>query len=237
MAQATETQFICTISSRAAWSLLVIAFLPSGLWAQQPDGNEEEAPSKHVLWIIPNFRTSPSTRDYKPITTKEKFRIASQDTFDRGTFALAALFAGEGQLSNSNPSFGQGVKGYAHYWATAYADFAVGDVMTEGIYPTLFHQDPRYFRLGHGSGWSRLGHAAGQVFWTHKDSGDMQFNYSEIAGNATAVAISMSYYPENRRASDALSKLGSQIAVDMAANIVKEFWPSRPIRHRTLKKD
>lgn len=51
----------------------------------------------------------------------------------------------------------------------------------------------------------------------------MQFNYSEIAGNATAVAISNAYYPDNRNVGNALGRLGAQIGVDMAANIVKEF--------------
>jgi hypothetical protein len=65
----------------------------------------------------------------------------------------------------------------------------------------------------------------GQIFWTHRDSGGTQFNYSEIAGNSVAVAISNGYYANNRTASDAVSKLGMQIGVDMAANILKEFWP------------
>jgi hypothetical protein len=60
---------------------------------------------------------------------------------------------------------------------------------------------------------------------THGDSGHTQFNFSEIAGNSAAVAISMSYYPENRSVSDGASKPGSQIGVDVAANILKEFWP------------
>ena len=65
----------------------------------------------------------------------------------------------------------------------------------------------------------------GQIFWTHRDSGGTQFNYSEIAGNSVAVAISNSYYADNRNARDAVSKLGMQIGVDMAANVLKEFWP------------
>jgi len=207
----------------------LIALVPACALGQQPaaDNAQEEAPpAKHVLWIIPNFRTTPDLREYKAIKPKEKFRIAAQDTFDRGTFALAAAFAGVSQLDKSQPSFGQGVEGYAHYWVTAYGDFAIGNYMTEGIFPTLLHQDPRYFRRGSGRAWSRLGYAVGQIFWTHTDSGGHQFNYSEIAGNSTAVAISMAYYPGSRRASDAVQDLGTQVAVDMAANILKEFWPS-----------
>jgi hypothetical protein len=65
----------------------------------------------------------------------------------------------------------------------------------------------------------------GQIFLTHGDSGKTQFNFSEVVGNSTAVAISMSYYPDNRSASDAATKLGTQLAVDMVSNILKEFWP------------
>jgi hypothetical protein len=192
---------------------------------QSTPANPSEPNDKRVLWIIPNYRTFPTLTDYKPITPRQKFKIATDDTFDRGTIVLAAAFAGEGELTNSNPSFGQEELGYGHYFAAAYADLTIGNYMTEAVYPTLLHQDPRYFRRGTGRKWSRLGYAAGQIFWTHTDSGGTQFNYSEIVGNSTAVAISCAYYPEGRDALSAVSKLGTQIGVDMAANILKEFWP------------
>jgi len=183
------------------------------------------AESKRILGIIPNYRTSPALHPYSPISPAEKFKLARQDAFDQGTFVLAALFAGEGQLSNSNRAFGQGASGFGQYLGASYADYVVGDYMTEGIFPTLLHQDPRYFRKGRGSGWSRLAYAAGQVIVTHSDNGDTDFNYSEIVGNATGVAISMSYYRDNRDASDAVVKLVTQVSVDAASNVLKEFWP------------
>lgn len=185
----------------------------------------QEAEPKRIFGIIPNYRTSPSLVNYTPLTAKQKFKIASQDSFDRGTFVLGALFAGEGQLTNASPSFGQGVAGYARYFGTSMADWVIGDYMTEVIYPSILHQDPRYFRRGAGSTWSRLGYAIGQIFRTHTDSGGTQFNFSEILGNSTAVAISNAYYPDNRNATDAISKFGSQIGIDMASNILKEFSP------------
>jgi hypothetical protein len=139
--------------------------------------------------------------------------------------ALAAIFGGEAQLTNANRAFGQGGAGYGRYFGASYGDFVIGDYMSEAVFPALLHQDPRYFRRGMGSGWSRLGYAMGQIFWTHRDSGGTQFNYSEIVGNSAAVAISNAYYVNNRTAGDAVSKLGTQIGVDMAANILKEFWP------------
>src|SRR5260370_29445665 len=97
--------------------------------------------------------------------------------------------------------------------------------MTEAVFPTLLHQAPRYFRRGSGGGWSRLGYAMGQIVWTHRDSGGTQFNYSEVVGNSSAVAISNAYYTDNRTAANAVSKLSVQLGVDMASNILKEFWP------------
>jgi hypothetical protein len=214
--------------SRHLFCALVIAsVIPEFVFAQQ-SGSTDQTPSKHILWVIPNYRTSPTLIDYEPLTAKEKFVIASQDTFDRGTVALAGAFAGESQLSNSDRSFGQGVEGFVHRWATSYADFAVGNFMTEGIFPTLLHQDPRYFRRGDGSIVSRLGYAVRQVVWTRTDSGGSQFNFSEIGGNSAAVAISMGWHPDDRRAGDALSMVVTQIAVDAAVNVAKEFWVGRP---------
>jgi hypothetical protein len=194
--------------------------------AQQSDANSPlPRESNRILFIIPNYRTFPSLKDYEPLTSREKFKIASEDSFDRGTVALAALFGGEGQLTNANRSFGQGAAGFGRYFGTAYGDLVIGDYLTEGVFPTLLHQDPRYFRRGTGSGWSRLGYAMSQILWTHRDSGGTQFNYSELLGNSAAVAISNAYYKDNRTATNATSKFGVQLGVDMAANVLKEFWP------------
>ncbi len=188
------------------------------------DGQPDQA-DKRILGIIPNYRTSPTLTDYRPLTSRAKFNVAASDAFDRGTFVLAALFAGDAQLTDATPSFGHGIGAYARYYPAALSDLVIGDFLTEAVYPVALRQDPRYFRRSTGSGWARLGYAVGQIFWTHTDAGRTQFNFSEIVGNATAVAVANAYYPDNRTVSSNVSKLSLQIGVDMAANILKEFWP------------
>jgi hypothetical protein len=185
---------------------------------------QEELP-RRIFGIIPNYRSHPSLKDAKPLTSGQKFKIAARDSFDPGTFLLAGVFAGFGQATNSTPSYGQGMAGYGRYYGSTYGDFMIGNFMTEGVYPSLLHQDPRYFRRGTGSTWSRLRYAVGQIFVTHGDNKQTQFNCSEICGNATAVAISNAYNPDNRTASDAVGKLGIQLGIDMAGNVLKEFAP------------
>ena len=206
----------------------IVAFaLLEGLAAQiQSDPAGPQKPeSKRILGIIPNFRTAQFPNPYQPLSTKAKFKIATQDSFDRGTIALGLLFGAQGMWSKSNPSFGQGATGYVRYASTSFADFVIGDYMTEAIFPTMLHQDPRYFRRGTGGGLSRFGYAVGQIFWTHNDNGRTGFNFSEIGGNAAAVAISNAYYADNRTVGNAVEKLGVQVGVDAASNVLKEFWP------------
>ncbi len=90
-----------------------------------PPALVREPEAKRISWIISNFRTSPVLVPYKPITVRRKFHIATLDSFDRGTFALGALFGAEAQLARAHPSFGQGVPGCAHYSATAFADYGL----------------------------------------------------------------------------------------------------------------
>jgi hypothetical protein len=207
-----------------------VCFLAPAAYSQDADrgagdATPVDAGPKRIFGIIPNYRTWPSLADYKPITPKEKFKIAAQDSFDRGTFVMAAAFAGQADLSKAEPSYGTGMAGYSRYLGAAYGNLMIGDFMTEAIFPTLLHEDPRYFRRGTGSLFSRLRYSVGQIFWTHTDRGGSTFNFSEVLGNATAVAISDAYSPGSRTASKNGSELAIQLAVDTGGNLLKEFWP------------
>src|SRR5215471_12650088 len=141
--------------------------------AQDPAQTKESAPetTKRIAGFVPNYRTTTLPDPYVPLTTKQKFATATQDSFDPGNLLLVGIIAGTGQATDSNPSFGQGAKGFAHRYVTTYSDNVIGNYMTEAIYPTLFHHDPRYFMRAKGSGWSRLGYAMGQIFMSHDDEG------------------------------------------------------------------
>jgi hypothetical protein len=188
---------------------------------------EENGGDSHsrIFGIIPNYRTSPTLTHYTPLDAPTKAHLAVEDAFDRGTFILAGLFAAQAQWTQTAPSFGHGVGAYGRYYSAALTDLIIGDFMTEAIYPVVLHHDPRYFRRGTGSAWIRLSYAVGQIVWTHTDRGTGSINLSELAGNATAVALGNAYYPDGRSLSNNASRWSWQIGTDMAANILKEFWP------------
>jgi len=108
-----------------------------------------------------------------------------------------------------------------------FADGTIENFMVQAIFPSLLHQDPRYFQMGKGGFWRRVRHAAGRVLVTRSDSGHNQFNFSEIFGAATAAGIStFSYHPrEDRNLGTALDVWGTQVGYDTLSFMIKEFWP------------
>jgi|SRR5579864_9009385 len=219
------------VFKRLLASAALFASLSASVWGQEAGSEsagsiaEQAPPDKRVLGVLPNYRTANEAAVYTPITVKQKFSIASKDSFDYPLLMLGGIIAGLGQWTNENPSFGQGAAGFARRFGTSYTDQAMGNMMTEAIFPTLLHEDPRYFRRGYGGKWSRTFYAASRVFVTRTDAGNWRFNYSEVLGNATAVAISNAYYPDNREVGANVAKLGQQIAIDAISQVLKEFWP------------
>jgi hypothetical protein len=207
------------------WLTVLIA-IPHTLAAQATNKPKTpKAEDKRILWIFTNHRTAEESANVQKLTPRGKFSIAWHDTTDQAIFLQSALLAGIGQATNGNPSFGQGAEGYAKRFGASYCDFAVQNLMTEGLFPTLLHQDPRYFRRRDGSGRSRLGYAISRLFVTRTDSGKHQFNYSEVFGGATSLAISNAYHPDGRTASDNVQRYTVQLGFDAASNVLKEFWP------------
>jgi hypothetical protein len=203
--------------------LTILVAIPLTLGAQ--GNNQPGTEDKRILGIFTNHRTNEESAALPPLTPRGKFAIAWHDTTDRAIFLQSAFIAGIGQATNGNPSFGQGLEGYAKRFGAAYGDFGIQNVMTEGLFPTVLHQDPRYFRRRKGSGPSRLGYAISRLFITRTDSGKHQFNYSEVVGGATFLAISNAYYPDGRNLADNAGRYVLQLGFDAASNVLKEFWP------------
>ena len=191
-----------------------------------PKDSSEGKQPKRILWIIPNYRSVSADTQLPPLALKNKFWLATQDSFDYSSFILAGMLAGTGQAKNSTPEFGQGAAGYGRYYWHSFADQAVGNYFTEAIVPAATRQDPRYYTLGHGGFFRRTGYAVSRLLITKTDSGGRGFNFSEIIGNGAGAGVSDLYYPGRERTwTKTGQKWLTQVAVDGVFNIAKEFWP------------
>lgn len=137
------------------------------------------------------------------------------------------MLAGEAQATDSFPEFHQGAAGYARYYWHTFADQTDENYWVEAFLPIAFHQDPRYYTLGHGGVLKRTAYSFSRIFITRTDAGHDTFNVSEILGAGVASGISDLYYPSPERD---WTKTGQRwltsVSLDGATFIFKEFWPS-----------
>ena len=111
---------------------------------------------------------------------KDKFTLFFQDSVDPVTILSAAYDAGVSQAHNYDPSYGRGALGYGHRFGADMAGKASSAFFKDFAYPTIFSEDPRYYRLAHGSFSKRLIYAMSHVVIAHRETdGAPMFNFSE----------------------------------------------------------
>ena len=189
-----------------------------------------------LFWTLPNFLTVDNAYQIPPLTAGQKFKVVARSTFDPVEFAYIAFVAGISQAENSEPGYHQGWEGYGKRYGAAFGDNTIENFMVGAVFPSVLHQDPRYYQLGKGSFFHRTIYAVGRMLITRSDSGSKQFNFSEVFGAAVAAGISTyTYHPRgDQNVDNALSVWGTQIGWDAVSTVVKEFWPD--IRREFHKK-
>ena len=178
---------------------------------------------QRVLKVFPNFY---STYDWNapPMGTKQKFQLAFRAMIDPMAFAGAAGVAGAEQFYGIFPSYGGGIQGYAKRYGAAYANDFSGRMFSSAIFPSIFHQDPRYFYRGSGSIRTRALYAMSAAVIARGDNGHWQPNYSEILGNFAAGALSNLYYPsDSRGVTLTIGNALIETAGRAGTNLVREF--------------
>lgn len=187
--------------------------------------NDSAQQTKRILWIIPNYRAVSANTYLPPLSVKEKFWLATQDSFDYSAFVWVGMVAGIAMAGKSQPSFGQGAAGYGIYYAHNFADNTIENYLVEAIVPVPTKEDPRYYTLGHGGFFKRTGYSMSRLFITRSDAGQDTFNFSEIVGAGAAAGIGNLYYPNENEWVKTYQRWASQILQDGLSNIAKEFWP------------
>lgn len=157
---------------------------------------------------------------------KDKFVLFVRDTVDPITFLNAGFNAGIAQAENADPPFGQGMAGYGKRFGASFVDQASFKFFKDFAYPSMFSEDPRYYRLAHGTDKTRLLHAIEHTFVAYRDDGRREFNSSEWLGTISALALSNVYHPGNRRGFVPTARVtGYSIGSDMGFDVLREFWP------------
>ena len=181
------------------------------------------AEQQRVLGVIPNFYSSYDW-NAPPMQAKQKYKLLTRSLIDPVFFLEVAGIAGAEQYKGIFPAYGCCLEGYGKRYGAALANQAAGDFLGRAVFPSIFHQDPRYFYKGTGSVPSRAIYAMSSAVITRGDNGRRMPNYSSILGNLAAGALSNLYYPESDRGVKLvfLNGLGSTGATAVG-NLIREF--------------
>jgi hypothetical protein len=192
-------------------------------YAVSPNGTKQ---TKRVLGIVPNFSSVSADTKLPPQTAKQKLTLATKNSFDYSSFLIAGIQAGISMNGKSYPEFHQGAAGYARYYWHTLADTADENFMVGGVGPIVFHQDNRFYTMGHGGFRKRTWYAVTRVIVSRTDNGNSTFNFSEIVGSGAASGISTLYYPKQYQT---WTKVGQKWLtsdlIDCFNFFWKEYWP------------
>ena len=192
---------------------------------------EQIAVHQRVAGVIPNFY---STYDWNapPMLAKQKMQLGLRSVLDPVSFLAVAGIAGAEQYENIFPSYGSGFEGYGKRYGAALANHVSSTMLGRAVFPSLFHQDPRYFYKGEGTIKSRAFYAIAAAVIARGDNGRWEPNYSRVLGNFSAAAISNLYYPTADRGGSLVLLNGlAATGGDAFGNLIREFVLKRFTSH------
>lgn len=162
------------------------------------------------------------------LTRKQKFEIFWGRTFDPSLPVEALMFAGASQAIQYSPHYGRTGGAMAERFGSYAGSIATSAFFGDAVFPSLFHQDPRYFRKVRGSIPSRVWYAVESEFVTRGDSGTMQVNLSGMMGFGVSTALSNAWYPRHSiTLMDTLSRFGIKLGISATINLIREFGGTR----------
>lgn len=221
----------------------------NGAQNQNTQGKVPGTSNDRLFYTLPNFLSLNNSGKLPPLTAREKFKVVALGSFDPVEYPWWGLIAAISQADNGDPAYGQGWAAYGKRYATTAADSTIENFMVGAVFPSVLHQDPRFYESSQGGFGRRTGYAISRFFVTRADSGRSQFNYSEVFGSGFAAAISTYTYhprstyvgpPSDRKfigSERTLTNVGStwatQVGEDTVTYVIKEFWPD--IKHKTSR--
>lgn len=185
----------------------------------------QDSGSQRVFGVVPQFSVT-SQSNTAPLATGQKFQLFVRSSFDPFTFVSSGFQAGLSQATDEFAGYGQGAAGYGKRYGATFADQVSSNFFSNVFYPTLFKEDPRYFRLGEGTIKHRIFGAVEQEFVVRKDSGGRTFAWENICGAFTSGTLSNAYYPSTDRGLGlTVSRSVIAILYGSAGGLFSEFSP------------
>lgn len=196
--------------------------------AQAPiDPSLPEAPISHHrgLFLFSGYgMVYESNSPVPPMRATQKFELAFLRTVNVSTIIRSGFVSGFDEAASVGPIYGDGAMAFGQLYGYNVASLASNALFTNAVLPTLFRQDPRYFRKGSGTIKSRIRWALRSEFVAFSDKGTKMPNYSEVLGFGMSTALSDAYLPaQNVSFWKTMEGWGIKVGVDSGLRVYREF--------------
>ena len=175
--------------------------------------------------------TTPRT----PLTRKERAQRFVKGAFGAGALARAAAVGGINQERDNPAEWHQGFGGYMRRFSSSYGQHVVKESITYGV-GSLHHEDPRHYQSEEKGFWSRTKYAVKSTFIVPSDEGGNTLAAGRLSGDFGAGLVSRAWWPTTAGfVTSGLESGGISLGMDVAANVVREFWPDihKKFHHHT----
>lgn len=183
----------------------------------------------NLVKMARNFKPGqplPDAPSYVPLTKQQKFDLFLRQSRSFDTVSGAMFDSLISQATGAYPTFGGGMGGYGKRLAASMAGAEGAAFFGTFLFPTLLHQDPRYFRSPDTSISNRLAYAASRVLIGRSDDGRSVVNTSLILSEFVQAAVSNAYIPyRNESVSGTIQNALFSLGSVAQARILTEFWP------------
>ncbi|MGA8673165.1 MAG: hypothetical protein WB679_25045 [Terracidiphilus sp.] len=159
-----------------------------------------------------------------PLPVKQKFELAYRSTIDLSSPIRAGVTTLFDRSLGVGPFYGPGASGFGKLYAYNAANVASTLFFTQAVVPSVFHQDPRYFRKGSGTAKSRIWRALRSEFVGVSDRGPPMPNYSVLLGYAMSTALADAYLPaRNVSVGKSFEGYGIKFGTGFGFNLLHEY--------------
>ncbi len=174
---------------------------------------------------------SPSDKYIEPgqqaphLTAGDKVRLGLRDAVSPFAAIGWITSAAYSQAIDSSPNYGQGWGPFGQRLGASAARASSEGIFSDSVFAPIFHEDPRYYRIGPGRNVvHRALYAVTRVVVSRSDDGRATPNFSLIAGNAAGSILTNAYYPQsNRTVRNTAETFAGSIGGSALGFVVSEF--------------
>lgn len=213
----------------AQWESAELAETPGGGLALRNFSLHGEFTRDHMMAMARNFVPSaplPDAPSYTPMTSQEKFDGWAHHTYSADMLMGTVFDTLILQATGAYRDYGGGMQGFTKRYGTQLLSNEAGSLFGRWLFPTILHQDTRYYPSKQTNVFDRMAYAASRAVITRSDDGRNVFNSSLLLTLLVTSALNNGYkpnYDESFQATMANTFAGLGGAAQM--NLLNEFWP------------